>query len=88
MSITAWQSIVALQHSQDLNPGTCSSLVIFMYWACKHHTFNATPTEKLQQHPFVFAIYQILPLVFNFPNEFTFYPQFIQKLNQRSYNVS
>jgi len=21
--------------SQDLNPSTCSSLVIFMYWACQ-----------------------------------------------------
>jgi len=23
--------------SQDLYPSTCSSLVIFMYWACKNH---------------------------------------------------
>jgi len=22
-----------------------------MYWACKNHTFNATPTEKLQNIP-------------------------------------
>jgi len=22
-----------------------------MYWACENHTFNAMPTEKLQQHP-------------------------------------
>ena len=35
--------------SQDLNPITCSPLVIFMYWACENHTFNATPAEKLQQ---------------------------------------
>ena len=35
--------------SQDLNLSACSSLVIFMYWACENHTSNATPTEKLQQ---------------------------------------
>ena len=39
---------------QGLNPSRCSSLVIFMYWACENHTFNATPTEKLQQHPSYF----------------------------------
>jgi len=37
--------------SQDLSPSTCSPLVIFMYWACENHTFNAPPTEGLQQHP-------------------------------------
>jgi len=42
--------------SQDVNPSTCSSLVIFMYWACENHTFNATPTEKLQQHHLAFAM--------------------------------
>jgi len=25
-------------------------------WACENHTLNATPTEKLQQHPLVFAV--------------------------------
>jgi len=42
--------------SQNLNPSTCSSQVFFMYLACENHTFNATPTEKLQQHPLVFAM--------------------------------
>ena len=41
--------------TQDLNPNTCSPLVIFMYWAYEIHTFIATPTEKLQ-HPDVFAM--------------------------------
>jgi len=36
-----------VEMSQDLNPSTCS---------CENHTFNATPTEKLQQHPLVFAV--------------------------------
>ena len=45
-----------IEMAQDLNPSTCSSLVIFMHWACENHTFNATPTEKLQQHPLVFAM--------------------------------
>jgi len=39
-----------------INPSTCSSLVIFMYWACENHTFNATTTEKLQQHPLIFTM--------------------------------
>jgi len=42
--------------SQDLNPSTCSSLVIFMSYACQNHTINATPTERLRQHPLVFAM--------------------------------
>jgi len=41
--------------SQDLNPGALSSLVILMCWASENHTFNTTPTEKLQQHPAVIA---------------------------------
>ena len=45
-----------IEMSQDLNPSTCSSLVIFIYWACENRTFNATPTEKLQQYPLVFAM--------------------------------
>jgi len=45
-----------IEMSQDLNPSTCSSLVIFMYWPYENHTFNATPTERLQQHPLVFAM--------------------------------
>jgi len=48
-----------IEMSQDLNPSTCSSLVIFVYWACENHTFNATPTDKLQQHPLVFAMNRI-----------------------------
>jgi len=40
-----------IEMSQDLNPGTCSSLVIFMYWVWENHTFTVTPTERLQQHP-------------------------------------
>jgi len=47
-----------IEISQDLNQSTCSTLFIFMYWACENHTFNATPTERLQQHPLVFAIYR------------------------------
>jgi len=27
-----------------------------MYWACENHTFNATPTDRLQQHPLFFAM--------------------------------
>jgi len=42
--------------SQDLTPSICSSLVIFMYWVCVNHNFNAMPTEKVQQHPLVFAM--------------------------------
>ena len=42
--------------SQDVNPGTFSSLGIFMYWPYENHTFSATPTEKLQQHSFIFAM--------------------------------
>jgi len=42
--------------SQNLNPSTCSSLVIFLYWACDKHASNETPTEKLQQHLLVFAM--------------------------------
>jgi len=42
--------------SQDLNPSTYSSLVIFMYSPYENHTFNATPTERLQRHPLVFAM--------------------------------
>ena len=41
--------------SQNLNPSTCSSLVIFLYWACDKHASNETPTEKLQQHLLVFC---------------------------------
>jgi len=40
-----------IEMSQDLNPSTCSSLVIFIYCACENRTFNATPSAKLQQHP-------------------------------------
>jgi len=42
--------------SQDLNPSTCSVPVIFIHWACGNHTFNPTPTKKLQQHPLTFAM--------------------------------
>jgi len=45
-----------IEMSQDLNPSTCWSLVIFMYWECENNTFNATPTEWLQQHTLLFAI--------------------------------
>jgi len=45
-----------IEMSQNLNPRTCSSLVIFIYWARESQTFNATLTEKLQQHPLVFAM--------------------------------
>ena len=45
-----------IEMSQTLNPRTCSSLVIFIYWARESQTFNATLTEKLQQHPLVFAM--------------------------------
>jgi len=41
---------------QDLNTNTCSCLVIFMHWAYENHTFSATPTERFQQHPLVFAM--------------------------------
>ena len=44
-----------IEMSQDLNPNTCSCLVIFMY-SYENHTFNATPTERFQQHPLVFAM--------------------------------
>jgi len=27
-----------------------------MYWAYENHTFNATPAERFQQHPLVFAM--------------------------------
>jgi len=27
-----------------------------MYWTCENHTFNATPTERFQQHCFLFAM--------------------------------
>ena len=27
--------------SQELNPSICSSLVIFMHWACENHTFSS-----------------------------------------------
>jgi len=37
-NIQIHQYIEMLQH---LNPSTCSSLVIFMYWAYEHHTCNA-----------------------------------------------
>jgi len=43
---------------RHLNPSrpTCSYMVIFMYCACENHTFNAMPTERLQQHPRVLAM--------------------------------
>jgi len=49
----ASKSINKLKYHRDLNPTTCSSLVICMYSSCENHTFSATPTEKLQQHPLV-----------------------------------
>ena len=45
-----------IEMSQDWNTNKCSCLVIFMYWANEDHTFNAKPTERLQQHPLVFAM--------------------------------
>jgi len=47
---------INIEMSQGWNSSTCSSLVIFMYWACENHTFNATPTESLQEHPLVFVM--------------------------------
>ena len=35
-----------------------------MYWACENHTFNATPTERLQQHPSFFQ--QTAPIARSF----------------------
>ena len=45
-----------IEISQDLNLSICSSLVMFMYWACTNHTFNATPTDMLQQYHLLFAM--------------------------------
>jgi len=39
-----------IEMSYGLNPSTCSSLFIFMYFACEIHTFSATLTDRLQQH--------------------------------------
>jgi len=35
-----------------------------MYWACETHTFSATPTERLQQHPSFFQ--QTAPIARSF----------------------
>ena len=50
--------------SQDLNPSACSSLVMFMYWACENHTFNTTPTEICNSIPSFFAMNHLLHVLF------------------------
>jgi len=35
-----------------------------VYWACENHTFNATPTERLLQHPSFFQ--QTAPIARSF----------------------
>jgi len=58
--------MIILVSQQAVPPTFCNKIapMIFMYWASENHTFNATPTERLQQHSSFFQ--QTAPIARSF----------------------